>query len=177
MQALSNGTTDDMKSWRSVSVKSGGTHGKLRNVIRRLQMSEANARCSHNHCHQSLLALPAKHAEQGLCNGRVHSCTCPSARRVCLSVPQCAAGLLLSAMRVGDIDWQRQALGTQQQRRRSMALNSKYEQSHVDNRAGEAEQWTETCYLDNHGYCHHKLQLQQPCRGECLGSSIPKIIF
>jgi len=59
----------------------------------------------------------------------------------CLSVPSCAtaaAGLLLSAMRAGDIDRQWRAAGGQQQwrrsRSRSMALSSKCEQCNVYSR-------------------------------------------
>jgi len=42
MQLLSNGTSDDMKSCLSASVKSAGMLGKCRYMIRRLQMSTAN---------------------------------------------------------------------------------------------------------------------------------------
>jgi len=46
--------------------------------------------------------------------------------------PRRAAGLLLSAVRAGDIDRPRQSPGSQQPRRRSTALSSKREQRHVD---------------------------------------------
>jgi len=52
MQTLSNGTSDDMKSKRSESLKSDGTLGKLRYIIRRLQISTANAHCNNNHHRQ-----------------------------------------------------------------------------------------------------------------------------
>jgi len=45
---LSNGTSDDMNSSRSASLKSGGMLGRLKYSIRRLQMSTANTHCNNN---------------------------------------------------------------------------------------------------------------------------------
>jgi len=69
-----------------------------------------------------LLALPAWYAEQGLYNGRtsVRLSVCPVDRQQQRRV----AGLLLSAPPAGDIDRQRRAPGTQQQRRYSTARRS-----------------------------------------------------
>ena len=52
---------------------------------------------------------------------------------------QRATGLLLSAVRAGDIDRQLRAPGGRQQRRRSTALSSKCGQCHVSSRVDEAE--------------------------------------
>jgi len=48
MQLLSKGTSEDMNSSRSASLKSGGMLGKLRYIIRRLQMSTANSHYHNN---------------------------------------------------------------------------------------------------------------------------------
>ena len=61
------------------------------------------------------LALPAYYAEQGLRNGRVS--VLPSVCPIIRPQPRRAAGLLLSAVRAGDIDRQRRAPGSMQQRR------------------------------------------------------------
>ena len=65
------------------------------------------------------------YAEQGLCNGR-ESVRPSDVRPIIRPQRRRAAGLLLSAVRAGDID--------RQQRRRSTALSSKCGECHVDRR-------------------------------------------